>query len=442
MDTLGTERWNMRNAFTDVSAVVAVLAVIAVAGGLLPLAAGWPGPALAVADEPQAASSSRPAEAREPTTAKTDPQRALLDLLQVRKAWKITRGSEKVLVGVIDNGFDFYHPALKGKVIPGYYYDGGYHGEFYINMAHGTMMASIIVAQKRGQEGMTGLAPGCKVLTASQGMIEHTLLKLRSEWMKEHPDATPAAALRARGQLMRKHRKEIEKFGKDWIRYQVSGAAKAIRYLVDHRVRVINFSGYLLRQHCRSEELWKELEDAFAYAAGKDVVIVLSAGNSGRQAEGYPGKSDMVIVAGASDLKDKRWVSEIKLEGMKRSIKQGSDFGKRLTVMAPVESIRVCAPHAPRFYTCDDGPAGEVKGSFEGAYVARPSGATSSAAPIVSSLAALVLSARPDLGGRDVVSIIKAGCDDIGEKGYDIYTGHGRVNFAKTLDLALRYKRQ
>ena len=39
----------------------------------------------------------------------------MLDLLKVREAWKITRGSEKVLVGIIDNGFDFYHPALKDK---------------------------------------------------------------------------------------------------------------------------------------------------------------------------------------------------------------------------------------------------------------------------------------------------------------------------------------
>ena len=429
----------MRNASKE---ALRILAVTVAAGALLAPAPRCPDRALAGADDLRATLGSRTRKTSQPASAKTDPQRALLDLLHVREAWKITRGSEEVLVGVIDNGFDFYHPALKGKLVPGYYYHGGYHSEFYINMAHGTMMASIIVARKTGDEGMTGLAPGCKVLTASQGMIEHVLLKLRSDWIREHPNATPAASHKARMELMREHRKEIERFGRDWIRYQVSGAAKAIRHLVDHGARVINFSGCLQREHCRSAELWKELEGAFAYAAGKDVVIVLSAGNSGRRTEGYPGNDDTVIVAGASDLSDRRWVSEIKIEGMRRPIKQGSDYGKRLTVMAPAENIRVCAPHAARFYSCDDGPAGETKQEFQSAYDVLPSGATSSAAPIVSSLAALVLSARPDLGARDVISIIEAGCDDIGEKGRDIYTGHGRVNFAKTLKLAVTYSKQ
>ncbi len=373
---------------------------------------------------------------------KTDLQEALLDLLKVREAWKITRGSEKVLVGVIDGGFDFYHPALKGKIIPGCYYSGGYHSQFYVNMAHGTMMASIIVAQKKGDEGMTGLAPDCKVLTASQGMIEHAMLRLQSDWVKEHPNATPAEAGKARMSVMREHRNELVKFGEDWVRYQISGAAEAIRYLVDNGARVINFSGYLTRSACPEADLWKDLEDAFAYAAKENVIIVLGAGNGGRQTEDYPGKADTMIIAGASNLDDTRWVTELKIPGMPRPIKQGSDFGKRLTVMAPTEKMGVCAPHAERFYSCDDGPVGESKARFKGMYDTRPNGATSSAAPIVSSLAALVLSVRPDLGAEDVVEIIKAGCDDIGEKGYDIYTGHGRVNFAKTLKLAANWNRK
>ncbi len=392
-----------RRAWFTVMTVAAVAAILA----------GGSTRARADGDAPSPKPSSAKPEA--------DPQEAMLKLLKVREAWKITRGSEDVLVGVIDNGFDFYHPALVGKVIPGYYYAGGYHPQSFINTAHGTMMASIIVGQPKGEDGMTGLAPGCRVLSASQGMIEHVLLKLRNTWIKAHPDANPAEAMKARSDLIREHRKEIERFGTDWVRYQVSGAAKAIRYLADNGARVINFSGSLQRKNCRSAELWQGLEDAFAYAARKDVVIVLSAGNSDRRVDDYPGKGDTVIVAGASDLSDKRWQLEIKFKGMPRAIKQGSDFGKRLTVMAPVQNIRVCVPHEPRFYSCD----------------ARPTGATSSAAAIVSSLAALVLSARPDLGAQDVVDVIKAGCDDIGRKGYDIHTGHGRVNFVKTLKLAL-----
>jgi tRNA(Arg) A34 adenosine deaminase TadA len=59
-----------------------------------------------------------------------------------------------------------------------------------------------------------------------------------------------------------------------------------------------------------------------------------------------------------------------------------------------------------------------------------------SAAPIVTSLEALVYSARPTLDARSVVKIVQQGCDNIGKQGYNIHTGYGRVNFGKTLKLA------
>jgi hypothetical protein len=61
-----------------------------------------------------------------------------------------------------------------------------------------------------------------------------------------------------------------------------------------------------------------------------------------------------------------------------------------------------------------------------------PVGATSSATPIVTSLAALVYSIAPDMTANEVKKAIVEGCDDIGDKGVDVYTGHGRVNFGKT----------
>jgi subtilisin family serine protease len=104
-------------------------------------------------------------------------QHARFDCLNVADAWKVTKGDPKVLVGVIDSGFDFFHPDLKGQLIPGFYYPDGYHTEFYENVAHGTLVASLIVAKENNSTGMVGLAPRCRVLTASQGMIEHTLIR-------------------------------------------------------------------------------------------------------------------------------------------------------------------------------------------------------------------------------------------------------------------------
>jgi subtilisin family serine protease len=168
-------------------------------------------------------------------------QRALFDRLKIEEAWAVTKGDPKVLVGVVDNGFDFFHPDLKGQLIPGFYYPGGYHTEFYEGIAHGTLVSSLIVAKGDGAGGMVGLAPHCRVLTASQGMIEHTLLKIQQKFFQEHPDATYADFQKE----FMANVAEISKFGQQWVHYQVSNAADAIHYLVDHGVRVINFSGGL-----------------------------------------------------------------------------------------------------------------------------------------------------------------------------------------------------
>jgi hypothetical protein len=147
-----------------------------------------------------------------------------------------------------------------------------------------------------------------------------------------------------------------------------------------------------------------------------------------------------VIVAGASLLNDQRWEQEVDRGLMKG--KAGSNFGKRLTCLAPVENLLVCVPHDKRVYDTDDGPFGPAKVEFKGPHDVLKIGATSCAAPIVSALAALVISARPDLDAPTVVDLVKQGCDDLGDPGFDIHTGHGRINFARTLSLAVQHSRK
>jgi subtilisin family serine protease len=79
---------------------------------------------------------------------------------------------------------------------------------------------------------------------------------------------------------------------------------------------------------------------------------------------------------------------------------------------------------------------GAERESYEGAYDVLPWGATSSAAPQVASLAALVRSLRPDLSSAAVIHLIEQGADPIGAPGFHEETGYGRINFRKTLELA------
>jgi hypothetical protein len=39
----------------------------------------------------------------------------------------MTKGSPEVKIGVIETGFDFYHPGLRDNLNPGYFAPGGYH---------------------------------------------------------------------------------------------------------------------------------------------------------------------------------------------------------------------------------------------------------------------------------------------------------------------------
>src|SRR6266536_3337026 len=47
----------------------------------------------------------------------------------------------------------------------------------------------------------------------------------------------------------------------------------------------------------------------------------------------------------------------------------------------------------------------------------------------------VVQSLRPNLSAKAVVDLVKRRCDDTGDKGSDEFTGHGRINFARTMSL-------
>jgi subtilisin family serine protease len=74
---------------------------------------------------PRDQAESRAAKAEDKAGSLVAKQQALFERINVAEAWKVTKGDPKVLVGVIDSGFDFFHPDLKGQLIPGWYYPGG-----------------------------------------------------------------------------------------------------------------------------------------------------------------------------------------------------------------------------------------------------------------------------------------------------------------------------
>ncbi|MCD8164922.1 MAG: S8 family serine peptidase [Bacteroides sp.] len=180
-----------------------------------------------------------------------------------------------------------------------------------------------------------------------------------------------------------------------------------------------------------------KINDALDHAREQDVLVVLAAGNSNNEIVNIFRNRDHIIIVGASSKNDTRWTVTT------GGITQGSNWGKLLDVCAPVEDLVICQPSDSRFYRANDSPMGAEEIPFSGNICdVMPMGATSGAAPIVTSLAALVYSIAPDITAKEVKKAILEGCDDIDDKGVDIYTGYGRVNFRKTLSLVTNHRKQ
>ncbi len=157
--------------------------------------------------------------------------------------------------------------------------------------------------------------------------------------------------------------------------------ALAIRYAVDHGAKIISMSfgkSYSPQKH------W--VDDAFAYAESKNVLLVHAAGNDAKDvdyADNYPnpnyvngGRAGTVITVGAS--------AEPKSGSYTASF---SNYGKK--------EVDVFAPGAKIYSTL---PGGNNYGNLSG---------TSMAGPVVAGIAALTLQYYPNLTAKQLKYVIE-----------------------------------
>ena len=161
--------------------------------------------------------------------------------------------------------------------------------------------------------------------------------------------------------------------------------ASGIRWAVDNGANIITMS-------LGVDGTSLTLESAINYAASHGVVAVAASGNSGSSFISYPAAYPGVIAVGATDNLDRRATF--------------SNFGTGLDIMAPGVDI----------YSTMGG------GGYQ-----RLSG-TSTAAPYVAGVAALMLSVNPVLTPVQIGAIINTTATDISRTGYDTSTGWGIVN--------------
>ncbi|MFG1700716.1 S8 family serine peptidase [Nonomuraea sp. NPDC049309] len=200
-------------------------------------------------------------------------QEWVLDALNVKQAWTVTKG-EGVTVAVVDSAVDTRVKELKGRVTTGPDMTTGSVQRRLPPGRHGTAMAALIAGSGKGG-GYTGVAPSARILSLPMVI-----------------DDEPGSAVPPM---------------EDQPGLQ-SPLARALRYAANHGAQVVSMSigsyGPL-----RSER------EAVSYALSKGVVLVAAVGNDGQTAyarekntsywsfpAGYPG----VIGVAATDKQGKR----------------------------------------------------------------------------------------------------------------------------------------
>lgn len=177
-----------------------------------------------------------------------------------------------------------------------------------------------------------------------------------------------------------------------------------IKYAADKGAKVINVS-FTGVQHA-------SVEAAGKYARAKGALLVYSAGNQGRDNGHWPDYEN-VLAVGATSIDDTRWSWY-----RNRWRFGGSNYGTFVDLVAPGHNV-----YSTTTYISHN--AGGKK--------YRTGSGTSYSAPIVSGVAALILSINPKLTPKEVEGILIESADNIGDE----YTfGAGRVNANRAVQLA------
>lgn len=319
------------------------------------------------------------------------------------KAWNLTTGNENIVIAIIDDGVDYNHEDLKANIyknpleIPGdgkdndknNYKDDVRGWDFYYNDnnpipstfnkpynntdkndIHGTPCAGVACARLNNKLGVVGICGNCKILP-----IKICGGKTSSNFTT---DANTGKAIRYASTL-------ADVLSNSW-----SGGSPST-----------------------------DITNAIKYAAskgrgGKGCVILFASGNDYLSSVPYPSKRSEVIAVGASTNKAAR--------------ASYSNYGAELDVIAPSSG------GTRGIYTTDVSikDRGYDDLDTKGHYT-KTFGGTSSATPLVSGIAGMILSMNPTLTKAKVQEILQNTAEEIGgvtydKNGFHKEYGYGRVN--------------
>ncbi|TAF09616.1 MAG: peptidase S8 [Nostocales cyanobacterium] len=349
--------------------------------------------------------------------------------IYVEQAWDITRGVRSVVVAVVDDSFDLHHPDFQGTgkvVAPRDLKENDFlplPGEK--ETSHGTACAGIAIAEENGQ-GIVGVAPGCALMPIrTTGFLDDESIEDIFNWAIVHGASVISC----------------------------SWGASAVYFPLSLRQKAA-----ITRAATQGRN-------------GKGCIIVFAAGNANRPIDGTINEQNWPknILQGQT-----AWLSGFAIHPDVIAVSASTSLNKKAAYSNWGENISVCAPsnNAPpgmwfqetgfvytqptittslsglgMFTTDQLGAAGYNPGNFTNNF-----GGTSSATPVVAGVAALILSANPDLTAQQVNRILQETTDKIVDpeadpqlglsggtydsNGHCIWFGYGKVNAAKAVRAA------
>lgn len=331
------------------------------------------------------------------------------DYIHTFDAWNITRGSSDVVIGIIDTGLDYEHPEFDGQLTFNAAEDLNGNGTFDPWPATET------------RNGITGDFDGVDQDQngfADDGIGYDFTDQPRSPFGGDYlfPDANPfddnnhgtlvAGIVGAKAD----NNEGIAGIAPDCrlmtLRaFSASGAgedddiARAIIYAADNGVNILNFS---------FGDIYPSLtmHEAIKYAYARGVIMVGSAGNGTGDELHYPSNFNEVISVSATAADD---------DG-DEFLWPLSSYGLTVSLSAPGSNILTTV--------VQDTSGSDPYGFFSG---------TSTAAPLVTGAAALILAQRGNCSPQQIRGILTASADDISTTGWDHLTGAGRVNLLQAL---------
>ncbi len=310
-------------------------------------------------------------------------QQWALEKINAFNAWNITQGSDTVLISVIDTGIDYLHPDLSNKIylnpseIPDNEIDDDGNGFIDDYMGWDFVDRVGFPFDSTGGDyldwdNVPNDEHGHGTLVAGTAAAETN-------------NISGIAGVAPNIKVLNLRSFDPGGYGEE------DDAAAAILYAVLMGAKVINMSwgdysfSYVLR-------------DVIRYAYSQNVFLVASSGNQNSNLPHYPSGYSEVISVGNSTEED--------------FIAGSSNWGSTIDLVAPGTLITSTARDAGYM-------------SFSG---------TSAAAPFVSASAALLLSIN-NFTNEEVKQILKSTADDIGEPGWDLRSGSGRLNLFKALSI-------